>query len=263
MSSARGQAGGLATATGGGKLSAMSMRYLMRADTSFLAAACFLVVSGYGATGAGVPGPIAGKGKAIFQDEFSKAEMNPAWRSSIPAFRIEAGVLKGSQERDDHGAVIRAAAPFKDAVIEFSFRLEGSNTFNAVADDRAHKGSHAGHIFRVAVAPKQIRLGDDKEGVMRNDIFEMRKDPQRKAEAEKLLAGRSEAVAVSLEQGRWYRMAIEIVGDQMRVSLDGKGIGYLKSPGIAHATKAEFGFTVNGKETHFDDFRIWEATGSK
>jgi hypothetical protein len=64
---------------------------------------------------------------------------------------------------------------------------------------------------------------------------------------------------VNIEQKKWYQVAIEIAGDQMRVCLDGKPVGYLKSPGIAHETKSSFHFTVSGKGVLFDDVRIWAA----
>ena len=54
-------------------------------------------------------------------------------------------------------------------------------------------------------------------------------------------------------------MTIEVVGDEMRVSLDGEAIGYLKSPGLAHPTKESIHFTVNGIGTQFDDVKIWQA----
>lgn len=94
---------------------------------------------------------------------------------------------------------------------------------------------------------------------MRNDIFEMRKGPAKKAEADKLLIGRGSSAPIVIEQGKWHHVVIEISGDQMRVSLDGKATGYLKSPGIAHETKSSFHFTVNGKGVLFDDVRIWKA----
>lgn len=203
--------------------------------------------------------PIAKKGELLFSDDFARAELGKDWKPVIPTFTVENGVLKGSQTRPDHGAVGSVMVPMKDCVTEFRFRLEGSPTFNAVWDDKGYKGSHAGHICRVAIAARQIRLGDDKEGVMRNDIFEMRKDPQRKADANKLLEGRGSNVAAQIEQHRWYQVSVEIVGDEMRVSLDGKAVGYLKSPGIAHPTKTTFHFTVSGKGALFDDVRIWAA----
>lgn len=219
--------------------------------------ALLLALAGFSGA-ADLPGPLAGKGKELFADDFARAELAP-WRSSIPTFTVADGVLKGSQTRDDHGAVSKVSVEFKDAIVECRFRFEGAGSFNVVFDDKSYKGSHAGHICRVVVAPKQIRLGDDKEGVMRNDIFEMRSDPKRKAEAGKLLVGRSQAVPASLEKGRWYRLAIEIVGGEMRVSVDETPVGYLKSPGISHATKTAFGFTVIGKDACFDDVRVFAA----
>jgi hypothetical protein len=146
--------------------------------------------------------------------------------------------------------------------VSFRYKLAGSPRFNLVFDDKNHKGSHAGHICRVAVAEKQIRLGDDKEGIMRNDIFKMKRDPKTKDAAEKLLEGRGSSVKADLESNRWCEMEVQIVGDEMRVSLDGKVIGYLKSPGLAHPTKESLHFTVSGKETHVDDVKIWQAVAN-
>ena len=47
-----------------------------------------------------------------------------------------------------------------------------------------------------------------------------------------------------------------VVGDEMRVALDGKPVASLKSPGFAHPTKSGFGFTVSDKEVHFDNLSI-------
>lgn len=213
------------------------------------------------AVGGEIPGPIAAKGELLFSDDFERSELGPDWKSVIPTFTVGDGVLKGSQTRDDHGSVGRVYRQMKDVVVEFKFQLAGSPTFNVVFDDKNHKNSHAGHICRVAVALKQIRLGDDKEGVMRNDIFAMRRsdDPEKKAEAEKLLQGRTAVVKTSVESKRWYTMQIEIAGDRMRVCLDGEPIGYLQSPGIAHPTKESLHFTVSGQDTLFDAVRIWKA----
>jgi hypothetical protein len=202
--------------------------------------------------------PLAEKGEVLVSDGFDRSDLGD-WQALIPTFTVEDGVLKGVQTRADHGAVGRIYRPMKDVVVEFRFQLDGSTGFNAVFDDQKFKGSHAGHICRVAVTAKQIRLGDDKQGVMRNDIFAMRKDPSRKTEADKLLAGRGSSASADLEQKKWYQLAIEIAGDEMRVSLDGRPVGYLKSPGIAHETKSSFHFTVSGAGVLFDDVRIWKA----
>jgi hypothetical protein len=204
------------------------------------------------------PNPLVEKGDLLFSDDFERSGLGQ-WKVIIPGFRVADGVLVATQDREDHGSVGRVYLPMKDVILSFRFKLAGSPRFNVVFDDKNHKGSHAGHICRVAVAQKQIRLGDDKEGVMRNDIFEMRRDPKKKEAADKLLEGRGSSVKADLDQSHWYTMTIEIVGDSMRVGLDGKTIGALKSPGLAHSTKESVHFTVSGKETHFDNVKIWNV----
>ena len=202
--------------------------------------------------------PLAKKGALIFSDDFERHELG-AWKQVCQTFTVADGVMKGSQTRDDHGAVGSIHVAFSDAVIEFKFRFEGATSINAVCDDKAWKGTHAGHICRATITPKLIRLGDDKEGGMRNDIFEMRKDPKRKAEGDKLMEGRTKTFPMTITTGEWHRLTMEITGGEMRVSLDDKPVGSLKSPGFAHPTKSDFHFTVNGKDALFDDMRVWEA----
>lgn len=205
-----------------------------------------------------IPPPLAEKGTLLFSDDFEREDLGE-WKVVIPGFEVRNGILVSTQDREDHGAVGRVYLPMKDVILSFRFRMAGSPSFNVVFDDKNHKGSHAGHICRVAVTPRQIRLGDDKEGIMRNDIFAMRRDPATKDAADKLLDGRGKTVKAEVAGNAWHTMAIEIAGDRMRVSLDGKALGVLQSPGIAHPTKESVHFTVNGREMHFDEVRIWEA----
>lgn len=209
--------------------------------------------------GADIPGPVATPGELIVADDFQQGSLDARWKVVVKAFDVVDGALQGTQAREDHGAVIKTFVPFRDAVIECRFRLQGAKVFNVVVNDKECKTSHAGHICRVTVSPRQIRLSDDREGAMRNDIFELRKDPQRKAEGDKLLDGTFQNVPVKLQEGKWYRLAVEIAGDEMRVCLDGQPIGYLKSPGIGHATKSDFGFSVSGQVAEFDDVKLFAA----
>lgn len=221
--------------------------------------ACLLFfLLGAGLSAAVPAQPLGAKGELLFSDDFERKELGE-WKAVIPAFTVADGVLQARQARADHGAVGRVHRPMRNVIVAFRFMLDGSTMFNAVFDDQAYKGSHAGHICRVAFAPKQVRLGDDKEGVMRNDIFALRRDPARKAEADRLLVGRSAAGAIQLEQKRWHHAVIEIVGDRMRVSVDGRAVAFLQSPGLAHDSKSSFHFTVNGPGLRFDEVRIWQA----
>jgi hypothetical protein len=218
---------------------------------------------------------IAQKKQLLFSDDFNRTEPGKAWGPVVPTFVLEDNALKGMQTRVNapatdgkpavtgHAAVIGSEVPTRDSVVEFKFRFEGASNIYAEFDDRKYQGSHYGHICRVVISQKNVRLGDDREGAMRNDIYEMSKDPAKKDERAKLLEGRSATFPVQLETGKWYTMVWETVGDQMRASIDGKAVAFLKSPGIAHPTKSKIELGVSGKDGYFDDIKIWNAEAAK
>ena len=49
----------------------------------------------------------------------------------------------------------------------------------------------------------------------------------------------------------------------MRLSVDGQPVAYLKSSGIAHATKSRIEFGVAGKDGCLDDLKVWNAEPAK
>jgi hypothetical protein len=217
---------------------------------------------------------IATKKELLFSDDFERAELGKAWGSVVPTFTLENGSLKGTQTRVNtpatdgkpavlgHQAVIGTDVPTKDSVVEFRFRFAGATALSAEFDDRKYTGSHYGHICFVRITPKTVILADQKDGSMRNDIYEM-KDPAKKAEKAKLLEGRSATFPVEFDADQWHTMSLETVGDSMRASLDGKPVAFLKSTGIAHPTKSKIEFGCAGKDGFFDDIKIWNAEPAK
>ncbi len=215
--------------------------------------------------------PIAVKKELLFSDDF-QAEPAKTWVKVVPTFAVVDGVLKGTQTRDvtipardgkpevrAHAAVHGLEVPTKDSIIECKIRFDGASMIDFELDDRNYKGCHYGHICRAQIRLKGVTIIDEKDGSMRNDIYEMKKDPGRKAEVAKLLVGRQITYPAKLEAGKWYTIGVELVGDEMRVTIDGKGAAYLKSSGIAHATKTRFEFGVAGKDGCYDDLKIWSA----
>lgn len=226
------------------------------------------LLSGAWAQASDLPAPALGvKDQLVFSDDFERTGLGAALKSPIPAFTVAEGLLKGHQERADHGGTLAAALPLPDgnAIIEIKFRFAGARSFNLACDDVGYRGAHAGHISRVTILPNRVTLYDDKEGVMRNDIYALRRsgDPQKKAEGDRLAEKATVHFPVKLEQNRWYSLGLEIVGDRMRVSIDGQPVGQLQSPGLAHATKPNLRLSTWGstpaRETHFDDLRVWSV----
>ena len=218
--------------------------------------------------------PIANKKELLFSDDFNRDELGDKWGKVVETFTLEDHVLKGTQTRVNkpaadgkpavigHQAVIGSDVPTRDSVIEIKFKFSGSTGMSVEFDDRKYTGSHYGHICYCRMTPKGVNLTDQKEGGMRNDLYAMTQPSQQKEKA-KLLVGRSATFPLPLEQDKWYTLELETVGDQMRASIDGKPVAYLKSPGIAHPTKSKIELGCAGQSGYFKDIKIWNAEPAK
>lgn len=219
---------------------------------------------------------IAEKLELLFSDDFQGSEPAKVWHKVVPTFTVENGTLKGTQTRDkdepsaDGKSVIKAHAavhgleiPTKDSVVECKIRFEGATMIDVEFDDRKYTGAHYGHLCRAQIRLNGVTIIDERDGNMRNDIREMRNDPTKKEEVNKLLKGRQVTYPAKLETGKWYDLVVETVGDEMRVTIDGKAAAFLKSSGIAHATKSKIELGVAGKDGYFDDVKVWNAKAHK
>jgi hypothetical protein len=222
--------------------------------------------------------PFAQKKELLFSDDFEGAEPSRLWHKVVPTFVVERGMLKGTQTRDKnvpaadgkpavtaHAAVHGLELPTKDSVVEVKVKFAGATMMDVEFDDRKYTGSHYGHICRAQVRLTGVTLIDERDGGMKNDVYELKKDPAKKAEVAKLVAGRSATFPLStkLEADKWYALVVETVGDEMRVTIDGKPAGYLKSSGIGHPTKSKIELGVGGKDGYFDDLKVWSAEPAK
>ena len=216
---------------------------------------------------------IARKKELLFSDNFKSAEHDKRWHPVVDTFAFENGALKGTQTREKempspdgksiitpHAAVYGLELPTKDSVVECRIRFEGATMIDVEFDDRKYVGSHYGHLCRAQVRLDKVTLLDERDGSQSNALIELRKDAvNNKAEISKLLAAHSATFPAKLEAGKWIKLVVETVGEEMRVTIDGKPAGYLKSPGIGHATKSKIEFGVGGKDGWFDNLKVWNA----
>ncbi len=215
---------------------------------------------------------IAVKQDLQFADDFEGKVPDKVWHRVVPTFTVENGTLKGTQTRDvtipakdgkpevkAHAAVHGLEVPTSSSVVEVKICFEGASMIDIEFDDRAYKGAHYGHLCRAQFRLNGVTIIDECEGNMRNDIREMRNDPSKKAEVAKLLVGRQVTYPFKLQANQWYTVAIETVSDSMRVTVDGKPVAFLKSPGIAHSPKSKIELGVAGKNGYFDDIKVWSA----
>jgi hypothetical protein len=210
---------------------------------------------------------MAQPGKQLFADDFARGDMAPKWRVGKGFFTVKDGVVSIAENPDDKHPAYAYVTPnfqFKDIVAEFSVRLEGGKSCSLMVNDTKYKESHAGHILKATVASGKVNLADWKTGAMKNEIFEKMKDPSTTDDEKKKLResikDKSADFKVAADMSQWHTVRVEIVGDEMLVSIDGKPAGYLKSEGIDHPTKNAIGFEVGGKTADVKDVKVWEAT---
>jgi len=156
---------------------------------SLLALACLITSTVFAVDLPTIPAePIAKKKDLLFSDDFQGSEPAKVWHKVVPTFAVENGTLKGTQTRDQnipatdgkpavvpHAAVHGLEIPTKDSVVEVRIRFEGASMIDVEFDDRAYTGSHYGHLCRAQVWLNGVTIIDERDGNMRNDIYEMKR----------------------------------------------------------------------------------------
>lgn len=180
------------------------------------------------------------RGKELLADDFSKHPDATTWHMPKGKWEIADGALKGAEIPDDkHGAVMRRTLAFKDAVFQFDFKLDGAKGISLSINDAKE------HVCRVLMSPAGFRAqkdDHDHDGPDKAVPFEQK--------------------AVKLNDGQWHTMVVEILGDTLAATLDGKTTSFGSNELIA-TPKANFGFTVGGQSAFYRNLRIWEATPNK
>ena len=212
--------------------------------------------------------PILGKpGKLLFEDDFARSEMPPKWRLGKGFWAIHDGVVTAAENPEDHHGAYAYAEPrfpYKDIVAEFSFKFDGSTGCHFMMEDSNYKEAHAGHIIRATITPTSVQLADSKFGSMKNEIHDKMKDPnttpEEKKQIQESIKDKAASFKIALDVTKWHQARVEVVGDEMLISIDNQPLGYLKSEGVKHPTKNMVGFTVAGKSTQLDNVKVWDAT---
>jgi hypothetical protein len=181
------------------------------------------------------PTLMAERGKLLFADDLDAAP-GAAWRIGPGRWEAAGGALSGSERAsDNHGAVIRHAMPFRDAVIRYSFRLDGARgTTLSINTAKAH-------LCRVLVDANS---------------FSVRKDDADKQGPDKAVV--FQTVKVPVAPGTWHTLVVELCGEEMLATLDGEHVAYGSHPALG-VDKANLGLTVSGTSASFKGLRAWEA----
>lgn len=174
--------------------------------------------------------------KEIVSDALTKDAKAADWKVAKGKWeRTADGIRVEEIPADNHGAVSRVAQKLQDLVIAFEFRLDGAKSVSLSVN------APKDHMARVLITPTTLRVqkdDNDHEGPDKAVVF--------------LNA------AQTFEAGTWHRVVLEMVGDTMVATIDGKLSGFGSNP-LFKTEKVSPGFTCAGQAATFRNFTLWSA----
>ena len=174
--------------------------------------------------------------KEIVSDALTKDAKGAEWKIAKGKWeRAADGIHVEELPADKHGAAGRVTTKLQDFVAAFDFRLDGAKSISISINDAKE------HVARVMITPTSLRVqkdDHDHDGPEKSIIFLNQ--------------------AQAFEAGSWHSVVLEMVGDTMVATIDGKISGF-GSDDLFKAEKANPGFTCAGQSATFRNFVIWSA----
>ncbi len=174
--------------------------------------------------------------KEILSDALTVSAKAADWKIAKGKWeRTAEGVRVEELPSDKHGAAGRVTMKLQDFVAAFEFRLDGAKTVSISINDAKE------HVARVMITPTSLRVqrdDHDHDGPDKGIVFLNQ--------------------AQAFEAGTWHSVVLEMVGDTMVATIDGKISGF-GSDELFKAEKANPGFTCAGQSATFRNFVIWSA----
>jgi hypothetical protein len=174
--------------------------------------------------------------KEILSDSLVKDSKGAEWKIAKGKWERGAdGIRVEELPADKHGAAGRVNLKLQDFVAAFEFRLDGAKVVSISINDAKE------HVARVMITPTALRVqkdDHDHDGPDKGVVFLNQ--------------------AQAFEAGTWHSVVLEMVGDTLVATIDGKISGFGAND-LFKAEKANPGFTCGGQSATFRNFVIWSA----
>ena len=175
-------------------------------------------------------------GKLVVDEKFAGDALPGSWGGVQGDWQVRDGAVVGKEKAsDEHPAVLFLNQPHRDAIVRFSFKLDGAKGFNLSFNQLK------GHLFRVTVAADGLTLSKDKD----------KQDPKSKAVQLGKAAGKFEA-------GKWHTLLLETKGGKVSVQAD-NGAKVEGSHPELDVDKTGYRFIVRGESLRLSDVKVWQA----
>ncbi|MFY9252520.1 MAG: family 16 glycoside hydrolase [Fuerstiella sp.] len=183
--------------------------------------------------------PVLAKPIAVVLDEsFDAGDLDKkVWAAVKGDWQSADGAIVGKELKADmHAAVLSCQKKNRNSVVRFSFKLDDSTDGFHFSLNYAR-----GHLFRALVSPTGLVVRTDAD----------KKDKSIKSETIGSAKG-------TFEQGKWYTMQVEMVGNKVVVMTD-NGLKVTAENARLDADKPNYRFVMRGESIKIDDVKIWNA----
>jgi len=195
-------------------------------------------------------------GKLLLEENFDSAQLPYLFRVGKGDWKIVDGALRGRQlAADKHTAFRKIYLDHKDVIYEYDMKLEGDGFHQLLINwDLAH-------IAKCVVRYESAAVFKIREKKKREQMSKLNHDqgldPLKGEWDEKTFA--MDEVGILIKEGKWHHVVIELVGDTLSLTVDGKTA---KGTHIGLSEKKDnFGFQAGGLESYvfIDNVRVYEA----
>lgn len=183
-------------------------------------------------------------GKLVFSEDFNQVpherdkqnKTRGGWQSGKGKWEVKDGVLVGAEKPEEHhGAMLtKPRLAFHDAVVQVSFRLDGAQGITLDANSQA-----LGRIIAASVSSTELTLARSLAGGDKLEVLDK--------------------VPLKLETGAWHVLLLEMQGNEVVASVDGKQPAFGAGERI-DVDKTSVQLRIRGESVAFKDLRVWEAT---
>lgn len=175
------------------------------------------------------------KGALLWEETFSGGAWGKEWRKGQGSWAVENDALKGAElPADKHHAYISRPVSTPDAIIQFSFKLDGAGWLGAFFDGKEH-------VAALTLGKEEVRLAR-MTGIGPTTT---RKDV--------------DTTRLKLADGAWHTAVWEFHGDEMVCTIDDKEMVLAKAEGLSTERKHVELNTGGGASALFKDVKVWAA----
>ena len=200
------------------------------------------------------------KGELLFEETFEGKELPKNFRNGKGEWlMIDGKSLRGKQlKKDNHTAFRKMYLDHQDVIYQFDFKYEKDAYAKLLIN------YDLVHIANCNIKQNELsisKLAESKKRKMMEDKAKKEGKEIEKGDWQKKSIV-LEKKKLSLEDGTWYTVTIEIVGDQLSATVGDVSVKG-KHPGLKER-KTNFGIQAAGLNgyIHFDNLRVWKAKES-